>query len=235
MAQKKNRIWIIALIVALIITGLIITTIQQGQRIRELQWERDKIEHNWNAARDSIRYWQDEQGNWIAQKSLYILTQENLEDALVEYQDHVKELEKRLGEKLDYITELEGQIGLVDTIYMETDTTDHTFRYEDSWIRLAGASWEDRVRLDELYLPVPLTVGVTGSREFLISTPNPYVHFTSIQGAIIDPLVREDKKRRMHERWMIGVMIGPGLYYDFVHEGMGAGIGFQVGVGYRFW
>ena len=74
----------------------------------------------------------------------------------------------------------------------------------------------------------PLTVGMTKDDKFFVTTPNPYVKFTSINS------IQNEKYKPKKKHWGVGVSAGWGVYYDMKSKTLKTGPGATVGVNYNF-
>ena len=232
---KKHLKWILP-VAALVLLGWMCLHLNSkvGSMKEQLQWS----EQNYIAARDTIEYIKLENGQLLAEKAGFVLSENLWANELDLSKKEIDELKKKLGSKIDHITEVRTEVR-VDTVYMESEPVYFTqdsvaapFKYEDDWLKVSGfhtiTKQKSLTRMDEISMDVPLVVGITENNSFFATSRNPYVHITDIQGVTSTRAVPKKK------HWGIGVNVGPGVYYDFLHRNVGLGIGAQVGVNYNF-
>lgn len=181
-------------------------------------------------------------GELIATRDSYILDKKNLEEALNVSKGEVKELEKKLNSSLAYIANMESQVR-IDTvtivkdsiIYDEGDIAQIHCDYQDEWFGvkvttdLTGP--EITTSLFDITMDVPLKVGLTDNYKLFIQSDNPYVHFTSMEGAVIEGSKLTQKQRKFG----LSVQGGMGVTYDIFSKGLGIGPYLGFGIHWRIW
>lgn len=188
-------------------------------------------------------------GQLLAYRDLYIATTAELESIVDMNKKEIKELQKELDSKIAYISKIESQIKVeyIETvrdsiIYVqkEDSTISHavsTFRYKDNWMSLVGKNkftFEDNFKysttIESLNMNVPLTVGLTDDYQIFVKTPNPYVSFSEIKGAVIDGSILKPKKKRFN--W--GLQLGLGTMYDIIDKDVSIGPYGGIGIEFNF-
>ena len=248
--SKGNKIWaffknnwkdILLFIFLFAIIILIMSTTCARQRA-------DIAENNLKAATDTLHTYKLKNGALMYEKQGYILKIDELEDAIGITKKEAKELERKLGSALATISKLQGQvrvdtIHMIDSIYITSDSTYHNhFNYSDKWIALDGEStfklepFKTQTTINSISMDVPLKVGTTEDNKWFAVSDNPYVSFTSVEGANI-----EKAKPKRHS---IGVQIGLGGMVGYgvcippsggtVNSGIMIGGGLYFGIGYTY-
>lgn len=208
----------------------------------------DIAENNIQALNDSVRTYQLKNGELLSAKKTLIIEKNLLETYLDISKKDIRDLEKKLKSQVEYIGKLEQSIK-VDTIVMhdsiivESDTTKIYFNYDDDWLNMSGLTWLSKydygTTLNTLSMKTPLTIGLTEDNQFFVTTPNPYISFTDINGAKVLETTRQ-------KRWGIGPYLGFGVNVSY---GAGLtntqwlvnkphiGFGFEIGIGvsYQIW
>lgn len=234
MIDSKNlNKWLI--IAVLILGGAFIL---QTYRTRVKSQEIALYEHNIAVAKDSMNVLSLKNGQLLAERQTYILSEKEMTAMLELSKQESEDLRKKLGSALSQISKLESEIS-TDTItvpgeniYITPDSALTTFDYKDDWLEFGGqVDWKpDRssVTIYNIHMSLPLTVGMTEDKKFFATTPNPYVQFTNITSTVN---VNNIKKKSY---WSFGLNLGPGVYYDFFDKNVSAGIGVQIGINYNF-
>lgn len=207
-----------------------------------------KLETNIEALTDSVHVYQLKNGELMYEKQGFILEKAELEKYLDISKKEVKDLEKKLGSALATIAKLEGQVKIdtlvmKDSVVIKPDSTiDIFFDYNDRWLTLDGTTNycpRDNFAITTMNcirMQVPLKVGTSKDDKWFVTSENPYVQFTSIEGANID--------KSKPKRHSIGVNVGLGLGAGFgvcippsggtVNSGIILGPVLYVGVGYTY-
>ena len=187
--------------------------------------------NNIDALRDSVHTEQLKNGELMSSKQMLILEKKQLEDYLGIAKKEIKEIEKKLDSKIAYIAKLEGQIQvdtvrLVDSVYVKDSTYYTQWTFKDQWLYLQGfTQFKDGTsvsQLNNLAMDVPLKLGITEDNQVFVTTPNPYVSFSSIDGAALNQPTKKS-------RWNIGIQVGFGMQYDIHRNALGYGP--YIGVG----
>lgn len=193
------------------------------------------LENNISALNDTVKTYQLKNGELMYEKQGFIAEKKELEQYIGVKEKEVKDIEKKLGAALATISKLEGQIS-VDTLPMQDsithiqDTTIIHFYYSDSWLKMDGTTiYKDPfvcTTLNSLNMRVPVKVGTSVDNQWFVTTDNPYVQFTSIEGANLE--------KAKPKRWTIGVQGGVGGFVGWGICGAQDGIvrsGWVVGAG----
>lgn len=225
--------WILyALISAFVLAG---TFVYLYQRNSVKSQEIELYEQNWKAAHDSVKYYKLKNGELMAEKAGYILTLEELERELGISQAEIKDLQNKLGSKVSSITKIET-VTKVDTLVLETEIIKNdtliigNFNHFDEWLAMNGQfRWTPNgtsTTLHNLTMNTPLKVGLTENNTFFVTTPNPYVSITSVEGATLNP-----KKQK---RFGIGLQVGVGMQYGLINKNLDFGPQIGIGINYNF-
>lgn len=200
------------------------------------------IKNNLKAATEEIGVLKTANGELLAKKQSYITTINDLEDYINISKKEVKDLQKTLNDKVLYISELEALIDIKptevhDTTVIYKDSTfNFTFNFSDKWYKLTGNSSFDfnrvRTEINALYVNVPLRVGLTEDWKIFVTTPNPYVVFNDIEGALLDKDVY--LKQQKKKKWGISISVGMYAGYDLVGKNIYVGPGAGCGISYTF-
>ena len=206
-------------------------------------------EQNLKAARGQLQEVELQNGQLLAYRDLYVATIADLESIVDMNKKEIKELQKELDSKIAYISKIESQVKVeyIETIrdsivyvQKEDSTVSHafsTFRYKDDWMSLTGKNeftfgdnFEYSTTIESLNMNVPLTVGLTDDYQIFVKTPNPYVAFSEIEGAVIDGSILKPNKKRFN--W--GLQLGVGAMYDIINKNVAVGPYAGVGLEFNF-
>lgn len=181
--------------------------------------------NNIDALRDSVHIEQLKNGELIHSKQMLILEKKQIEDYLDIANKEIKEIEKKLQSKIAYIAKLEGQIKvdtirLVDSVYVKDSTYYSQWTFQDQWLYLQGLTqFKDGTsisRLNNLEMDVPLKLGIMEDNQVFVTSSNPYVGFSAIDGAALN-------KPTKKSYWNIGFQLGFGIQYDLRYNNFGYG------------
>lgn len=200
--------------------------------------------HNVAALQDTVTTLQMNNGDLLSSRSALILSQKELQGSLDLSKKEVKELRKKLGSDIAYISKLESQLNIKpDTVlvnvpvYVSDSTSEYTFRYDDQWLKIDGSTllYKDSspvTKINNIFIPVPLSVGLTEDYKIFVRTPNPYLTITSIDGAVVD----KSRLAPRPKRFNIGLQAGIGGQYGLMRQkadwGPYAGVGLSWGFGF---
>lgn len=179
-------------------------------------------------------------GELITANESYILQLDELEDQFNITKNEAKELKKQLGSSLAYISYLESNVHF-DTIITIKDTTiyinngvESKFIYDDGWVNFKGLSIYNgkdiNTSIYDLNVNIPVNVGITNDYTIFVKSSNPYVHFNSIDGAVIDKSILYPKRKRFN----YGMQLGMGFNYGMINKQLDFGLYFGLGVEYNF-
>lgn len=235
---EKNWKNILLAVFSLVIVALIMSTTCSNNKL-------NKAETNIKALTDTIHNYQLKNGELMYEKQGFIADKKELEKYIDISNAEIKELEKKLGSALSTISKLQGQIRIdtirmTDSVYIDQDSILHNdFRYSDMWLSLDGTTVYNKhifnTTINNVSMDVPLKVGTTKDDKWFVTSENPYVKISSIEGANIEKT--EPKK------WAVGIQIGigPSLGYGIlggsdgiVRSGLYLGFGLNVSLGLTY-
>ena len=196
-------------------------------------------EQNLTAAHDTIEVYRMKNNEMLYEKSLYIQAEEDLMKQLNMSKNEIKELKKKVGD-LEVLAAV-GTTIKVDTIHSTKDSIiyvdngfRHKFEFDDEWISINGLSWYDGnssgVDIYDIYMEAPLNVGVSEDYKLFITSKNPYVNITSIEGSILE----NSKQSPTSSKWGIGIGMGFGFQYGLIHKELDFGPQFGIEIQYKF-
>jgi hypothetical protein len=116
---------------------------------------------------------------------------------------------------------------------------DPDFMYSDKWISINGKNniifEQNKLKdistsLDSVSMELDLRIGLTKSNKFFVETSNPYVKFSSIEGAYLNKKVADTK--RVKFTW--GFQLGFGASYGLINKNMDVGPYGGFGIGLSF-
>ena len=207
-----------------------------------------KAENNLKALTDTLHTYKLKNGELMYEKQGFIAEKKELEEYIGIKEKEVKEIEKKLKSALATIAKLQGQVR-VDTIHM-TDSIevlpDSTynchFNYNDKWLSMDGVTsvqldpFNSHTIINNIGMEVPLKVGTTEDNKWFVTSENPYVQFTSIEGANLE--------KAKQKRWSLGIQAGVGGIFGYGISGCSAdgivrtgwilGAGGYVGIGISY-
>ena len=195
------------------------------------------LEQNLIAAQDTIRIHKMKNGDLLAEKNAFILSEQELEKQLGLAKNEIKKLKSKLGSSFTTITKIESKIQY-DTIDIPGDTIIINcgqkivkFNYNDEWLSLSGETRLDsiysRTRLYNINIPVDLVVGTTKENKVFVETKNPYLYINNISGAVL-----VDTRKKSH--WGFGLGVGVGAQYGIINKKFDIGPQLMCGVMYKF-
>ena len=207
----------------------------------------NKAETNLKALTDTVHTYKLKNGELMYEKQGFIAEKAELEKYIGVKESEIKDIERKLKSALATIARLEVQVR-IDTIHM-TDSVevlpDSTynchFKYEDNWIALDGTTqvkldpFNSHTVMNSINMDVPLKVGMTKDDKWFVTTDNPYVEFSTIEGANIE--------KAKPKRFSLGVQLGVGGVFGYgisgakdgiVRSGWIVGAGGYVGIGLTY-
>lgn len=206
----------------------------------------DNSEQNLKAARGHIEQVELKNGELLSARDSYIATINDLEELLDITKQEVKDIQRQLDSKVAYISKIESEVRVeyIETVrdsivYVNSDPNivTSTFRYNNKWVNLVGRNefifgeqFDYKTTIESLSVDVPLNVGLTNDYQIFVKTPNPYVSFSSIDGAVIDNSVLKPRKKRFN--W--GLQMGFGAMYDVINKDIAVGPYAGVGAEFNF-
>lgn len=195
-------------------------------------------ENNIKALTDSVAVLTLKNGDLMYEKQSLIIEKGEIESYLNITKKEYADLEKKLKAKIAYIAELEGSIHadtiiMNDTIiYASEDTTVNKFNYADNWIYIDGTTLFSKkynkwnTTINTLTINAPLTVGLDDSYKIFVTSDNPHLIFTDIQGAYVGDKLVKNKRRGS---FGVGVHLGVGVQYGIIHAAQNPLQGFDIG------
>lgn len=201
----------------------------------------DKSEQNLRVYRGQIADLELKNGDLVTARDSYIARTSELEDLLNISRKEVRDLKNTLGSKIAYISKLESQMSTGPIIiqkdsivYIEKSKIESHFKYNDEWLSFKGITRIDgdvgSTQIDGINIFTPLKVGITNDYQIFVQTPNPYITFNEIEGAVIDGSKFAPKKKRFS--W--GVQVGFGTMYDVIKKDIAVGPYGGLGVEFNF-
>lgn len=206
--------------------------------------KKHQLETNIAALNDTVHTYQLKNGELMYEKQGYILEKEELQQYLDISKAEVKDLEKKLNSALATIAKLQGQIR-IDTLIMHdsvtlvADTAYIHFNYADNWLKMDGTTIYRKpfscTTLNHLTMDVPLKVGMSKDDKWFVTSDNPYVQFTQVEG------VNLEKAKPKH--WSLGFQFGVGGIIGWgisggqdgiIRSGWVLGAGGYVGIGVTY-
>ena len=238
MNVEKIRQWIGFIIEALIFIVIIACTYSCLSR------KLDASEQNLKAAQGRIEIVELENGELLSSRDSYIATINDLEDLLDISKKDIKDIQRQLDDKIAYISNIESNVRVeyIETVrdsivYVNPSTATSSFSYFDKWVTLNGVNefrfgekFDYSTTITSISMDVPLNDGLTNDYKIFVKSSNPYVHFSDIQGAVIDNSIMRPRKKRFS--W--GLQGGFGLMYDVINKDIAAGPYLGIGAEFNF-
>lgn len=234
MTATKKRI--LSAFIALLTLGGIFLFLYHKNSVKSQQIA--QYEQNWKAAMDSVEYYQLKNGDLLAEREAFILSEAEARELLDMSNAELKDIKKQLGSALATITRLKADVRIdsiyieSDPVYVSVDSISIPFTYRDEWMSLAGrtdyGSNKGYTSIYNISTSTPLTIGLAENGKYFVTSPNPYLHITDITSTISEKVVPKKK------HWGLGITVGPSIGYDFHHKDIYWGLGGTVGVTYNF-
>ena len=229
-----KKVIIISIIEALIFIFVIISISQcSNQKIKNL-------DQNFVASRDKITELTLENGKLLAERSAYIVKNNELEEILNITKQEKKDIERKLNDKIAYISTIESNIRidtleLVNTIIIKDSSTINIgFNYDDKWVKFSGSSYykngKSKTSIFDININTPLKVGLTNDLTIFVESENPYLNITNIEGAVVDGSTLYPKKKR----WNFSLQGGIGVHYGLFSQKVDIGPYVGAGISYNF-
>lgn len=234
--SKREKIGLtIICVLLLLLTCTIFFVINKNNKL-------DIANNNIEALTDTITQKELKNGELLQYNQSLVLEKQELEKYLQISRQEVKDLERKLDSKLLYISKLEGTIK-TDTIYIEnTVSTKDSLSYRYSFIKdteyytICGYTDVDKnhksfTTITENTIPLKLKVGLTQDWKIFVTSDNPNVNLTSIEGALVDK--KTFLKQQEKDRFSIGIQFGFGAQYGLMHRQFDYGPYIGIGAEYR--
>ena len=221
-----------------------------------------KYKQNIAALRDSVRTYENKNGELVSEKTALITEKEGLK----KYNDELSKEVKHLKDNPIIVKKVSVEI-IYDTIYVDPEIDSSGIVYNaDSTIKVVPFKWSDSTKYDKNNfrniggkyivavdtnmnvwsrdfviindeIGMSFTTGITENEddrvEIFVKSDYPNFKAVKIDGALFDP--RESKVIKKFfppKRWGVGVFGGYGIYIDPSNFRAGTGITFGVGVSY---
>lgn len=187
--------------------------------------ELDIAENNISALTDTISVYKLKNGELLYEKQGYIAEKEQLNTFIGVQKSEIKELEKKLGSAISTIAKLKQEVKvdtlkLIDSVYVYNDEIRNDFSFSDNWLSISGTTiYKDSkfsTTLNNLFMDVPLKIGTTQNNTWFVTTENPYVSFSSIEGANIE--------KSKQKRFSLGLHMSVGLSFGYGISGANDGL-----------
>lgn len=198
----------------------------------------DKAENNINALTDTLHTYKLKNGELMYEKQGFIAEKKELEEYIGVKEKEVKEIEKQLKSAIATIAKLKAQVSIdtihtIDSVEVLPDSTYNChFNYKDNWLELDGVTnvklnpFNTHTIINNIGMEVPLKVGTTKDNKWFVTSENPYVQFTSVEGANLE--------KAKPKRWSIGIQGGVGGIFGYGISGSSDGMvrtGWMLGAG----
>ena len=207
---KQNWKDVLLIILVILATSFIMSTSCTKQKL-------DIAENNISALTDTLSVYKLKNGELLYEKQGYIAEKEQLSTFIGVQESEIKELEKKLGSAVSTIAKLKQEVKvdtlkLIDSVYVyDEDEVRNDFSFSDNWMSLSGTTiykdYKFSTTLNNLSMDVPLKVGTTKDNSWFVTTENPYVSFSSIEGASIEKV--------KPKRFSLSIHAGLGLSYGY--------------------
>jgi hypothetical protein len=182
--------------------------------------------------------------NLLVSKDSYIATINDLEEQLNITKKEAREIQRQLNSKIAYIAKIEQSVKVEyvevikdSIVYVNNQHAIAKFHYNDDWMRFDGENefqfgnnFDYITRVKNISITAPLTIGLTNDYQVFVTTPNPYITFTDIEGSVIENSVLKPRKKRFS--W--GVQFGFGTMYDIIDKDLSIGPYGGLGVEVNF-
>ena len=182
--------------------------------------------------------------NLLVAKDSYIATINDLEEQLDITKKEAKEIQRQLDSKIAYISKIEQsfKVEYVEVVkdsivYVNNQHAIANLHYNDEWMRFDGENefqfgnnFDYITRVKNISITAPLTIGLTNDYQVFVTSPNPYITFTDIEGSVIENSVLRPRKKRFS--W--GVQFGFGTMYDIIDKDLSIGPYGGLGVEVNF-
>lgn len=231
---KKNSVTIVSILLNILLATIGILLVSHYKNKARIS------EHNYQTAIGEISFLTTKNGELVAERDSYVASAKDLEKLNISNKDEIKRLEKALDKHIEYIAALESEIKIQpdvihDTVVVSSGIIRSTWGSGDEWYSIRGRTVvidsTISTTVDNLHIVVPLKVGLTDSWSVFVNTSNPYVKFSSIDGALLNKNLYT--KTTPPRRWGLGISAGIGCGYDLIGRSFYTGPGIQIGLYYR--
>lgn len=206
---------------------------------RSMDNKLDISNQNIKAYKGQVEQLELKNGELLRIKDSYILEKNELQEQFDMSKQEIRDLQKKLNSSLAYISRLEANVK-IDTIrevrdsiiYINDTDRDVKFKYQDDWFSMEGMTQlrgpNSNTELYNISMDVPLNIGLSDMYQLFVTSPNPYVSFTNMEGALIEGSKLYPKPKR----FSMGIQGGFGPGYDIITKQMTLGI--YVGFGFQW-
>lgn len=201
-------------------------------------------EQNIKAMKGKVEVIELQNKELIYTRDLYFATINDLEELLDITKKQANDIQRRLDSKIAHIAQLEQEVKIEyvevvkdSIVYITKDKLVASFHYEDDWLNFdgentfnTGGTFNYTTIIKNIKISAPLTVGLSDNYKIFVTTPNPYISFTEIEGVVIDKSIMQPKKKRFG--W--GIHGGFGVMYDVIDKDVAVGPTASFGVHINF-
>lgn len=230
--REKILIGLIAFFCALAVIGWGIAYSIQCERVIDHQ--------NIKALMDTLTVVNTKNDELIAYKNSYVLEKKDLESYIDIKENEIKSLEKQLKSKVQYISKIESKIH-TDTIiirdsikYIDSCVYYH-FNEENEYYKIGGYThvhgneYSETIITDNA-MNLKLNVGVDDEWRIFVKTDNPYVSFSTIDGALLNKDIFLKQQKKPH--FGVSLQAGIGAQYGLIHKTFDVGPYIGIGINY---
>lgn len=215
MKEFFKKYWKDILLIVFLIVIILLLKVNNNTKEEVERWQ-----DNYHTAVDSVNVIKTKNNELIFERDNYKLNYDELDK---QSQQKVRQLENELDKQIKYISKLEGNVKIdtllvKDSIYIKDNMTHVGFDYTDEWLKLSGTTLLDKdttTTINNLHMNVPLTLGLTqdgNKSSIFVSTNNPYITFSNIEGAELSNTPQSFK----HWRW--NVQFGFDFQYGILNK-----------------
>lgn len=206
---------------------------------RSMDNKLDISNQNIKAYKGQVEQLELKNGELLRIKDSYILEKKELQEQFNMSKQEIRDLQKKLNSSVAYISRLEANMK-IDTIrevrdsiiYINDTDRDVKFKYRDDWFSMEGMTQlrgpNSNTELYNISMDVPLNIGLSDMYQLFVTSPNPYVSFTNMEGALIEGSKLYPKPKR----FSMGIQGGFGPGYDIITKQMTLGV--YVGFGFQW-
>ncbi len=206
---------------------------------RSMDNKLDISNQNIKAYKGQVEQLELKNGELLRIKDSYILEKKELQEQFDMSKQEIRDLQKKLNSSVAYISKLEANMK-IDTIrevrdsiiYINDTDRDVKFKYQDDWFTMEGMTQlrgpNSNTELYNISMDVPLNIGLSDMYQLFVTSPNPYVSFTNMEGALIEGSKLYPKPKR----FSMGIQGGFGPGYDIITKQMTLGV--YVGFGFQW-
>lgn len=196
--------------------------------------------HNLEISNDSVKSMKLKNGELLSYNNSLVIERKELEDQLNITKKELKDIEKKLDASVIYISKIESNTRIdsviIENVIIERDTNTIVYEFGTSdsiYYIISGKNTlkngKDLITMiDSIRMDIPLKVGLDYEKKIFVTTQNPYVNITSIEGAVIDKKYFNNKKK-----WSLSIHAGFGVQYGLVRRNFDFGPVVSLGINYN--